>query len=95
MLGAYVCAIRFPIVGDATAVSPISKAQVSRLYASVVDYGACVVQSGESVAPLADRAEFERLWPAVGGLPQPPPGTTSAVAWQPLTRECTEPDPRP
>lgn len=90
-LAAYLCAARFPIVGPASSITPLSEAEVSRLYDRLVEYSACVVQSGEPVAPLLDRAAFEQLWPAVGPLPQPDPGITSAIDWSPTSRACAEP----
>ncbi|WP_157535988.1 hypothetical protein [Microbacterium sp. Root166] len=94
-LEAYVCAVWFPITGVATAVAPLSESELSRLHAGLVDYRACIVQSGEPATPLIAQADFERHWPAIGELPQPTPGITQASDWQASSRVCAEPDPRP
>jgi len=94
VLEGYLCAVRFPVIGDAAPVVPLGSAEVTRLYAELADYSACVVESGEWTGHLVSQAEFEENWPAVGQLPLPPHGIRSAGVWQEIEQWCPEPSPR-
>lgn len=94
VLGGYLCAVRFPIVGDAASVVPLDSSEVTALYAELVDYSTCVAESGEWAGELVSQSEFVASWPAVGRLPLPPHGIRSAGVWQEIEQWCPEPDPR-
>lgn len=94
VLRGYLCAVRFPVVGAAAPVAPLESAEVTQLYAELVEYSACVVELGEWTGQLVSPSEFEESWPAVGQLPLPPHGIRSAGVWQEIEQWCTTPDPR-
>lgn len=94
-LRSYLCAVRFPIVGEPVEIVPISSIEVSRLYESILEYSDCIAQYGEPVPNAISSAEFQARWPSVGPLPQPDLSIMSPSIWNAVSTACVQPKPRP
>ncbi len=91
---AYLCAARFPVIGTARSVAPLTATEITRFGTQLSQYRECLEAAGYDIRPTEDARDILGTWPEISNLPLASPGVSSPREWSLTDRSCPPPNPR-